>query len=173
MSLRVLHLSTSDNGGAGRACVRLHSALLKSGVDSLLLVQHKTSDCAQTIRLAQSKLQKIIEKLRPVLTSLPLMFYPKRHKDIFSPNFAFFPPRNRLLLRAITRLKPDIIHLHWIESGFINASDLRSISKLGIPMVWSLHDANPYTGGCHDVAAAGGGGGVGQTPHQMDTERCG
>ena len=160
MSLRVLHLSTSDNGGAGRACVRLHSALLKSGVDSLLLVQHKTGDCAQTIRLAQSKLQKIIEKLRPALTSLPLMLYPKRHKDIFSPNFAFFPPRNRLLLKAITRLKPDIIHLHWIESGFINASDLRSISKLGIPMVWSLHDANPYTGGCPIVGAAGVGVGV-------------
>lgn len=29
MALRVLHLSTSDDGGAGRACVRLHTALLQ------------------------------------------------------------------------------------------------------------------------------------------------
>lgn len=153
MALRVLHLSTSDNGGAGRACVRLHTALLQNGVDSMLLVQNKTSDCVQTLRLAKSKFQKIIEKLRPTLISLPLMLYPKRHKDIFSPNIACFPPRNRLLLKTIIELKPDVIHLHWIESGFINASDLLAISKLNIPMIWSLHDANPYTGGCHYVAA--------------------
>ena len=101
MALRVLHLSTSDNGGAGRACVRLHTALLQNGVDSMLLVQNKTSDCVQTLRLAKSKFQKIIEKLRPTLMSLPLMLYPKRHKDIFSPNIACFPPRNRLLLKTI------------------------------------------------------------------------
>ena len=152
--MRILHLSTTDDGGAGRACVRLHTALLKNGVDSILLVQNKKGDCIQTIRLAQSKLQKLIEKLRPALSTLPLMLYPKRHKDIFSPNLAFFPPRNKTLLKTIAKLKPDIIHLHWIESGFINASDLRAISKLGIPMMWSLHDANPYTGGCHYVAAA-------------------
>ena len=152
--MRVLHLSSIDDGGAGRACTRLHTALLKNGIDSLLLVQSKKGDGAQTIRLAKSKFQKIIEKLRPALSTLPLMLYPKRHKDIFSPNLALFPPRNRLLLKTIARLKPDIIHLHWIESGFINASDLLALSKLGIPMLWSLHDANPYTGGCHYVAAA-------------------
>ena len=152
--MRVLHLSSIDDGGAGRACTRLHTALLKNGIDSLLLVQSKKGDGAQTIRLAKSKFQKIIEKLRPALSTLPLMLYPKRHKDIFSPNLALFPPRNRLLLKTIARLKPDIIHLHWIESGFINASDLLALSKLGIPMLWSLHDANPYTGGCHIVAAA-------------------
>ena len=152
--MRVLHLSAIDDGGAGRACTRLHTALLKNGIDSLLLVQSKKGDGAQTIRLAKSKFQKIIEKLRPALSTLPLMLYPKRHKDIFSPNLALFPPRNRLLLKTIARLKPDIIHLHWIESGFINASDLLALSKLGIPMLWSLHDANPSTGGCLVVAAA-------------------
>lgn len=89
MALRVLHLSTSDDGGAGRACVRLHTALLQNEVDSILLVQNKTSDCVQTLRLAKSKFQKIIEKLRPALASLPLMLYPKRHKDIFSPTFIY------------------------------------------------------------------------------------
>ena len=149
--LRVVHLVSQDNGGAGRACVRLHKALLDSGVDSIVLTAHKTSDTPQVRQLAKSKLQKLKSKLAPHLSQLPLMLYPKRHKDIFSPNLALFTPRNKLLLQTLKELKPDIVHLHWIENGFINIKDLESIQT---PLIWSLHDANPYTGGCHIVASA-------------------
>jgi len=151
--MRILHLTSQDNGGAGRACVRLHKALLESGVDSIILTQNKTTDTPKTLRLAQTKPQKILEKLRPHLSQIPLILYPKRKKDIFSPNLPFFPLKNRTLLRKIAELKPDIIHLHWIENGFINVADLANLAKLKVPLIWSLHDANPYTGGCHYVAA--------------------
>ncbi|MGX3010789.1 glycosyltransferase [Helicobacter sp. 23-1044] len=149
--MRVLHLCSSDSGGAGRACVRLHKALLEAGIDSIMLVQNKTGDSPHTYRLARSKAQKAFEKIRPFLSQIPLSFYPKRHKDIFSPQLPFFIPKNRALLKYIAELKPDIVHLHWVESGFINIKDLTEIDA---PMIWSLHDANPYTGGCHYVAAA-------------------
>lgn len=43
---------------------------------------------------------------------------------------------------------PDIIHLHWI-ANFINyPSFFNSISDK-IPIVWTLHDMNAFTGGCH------------------------
>ena len=150
--MRIIHLTSIDSGGAGRACLRLHQALLDSGVDSIVLTGEKSCDIPNVRRVAQTKFQKFMQKvIRPHLSTLPLMLYPKRHKDIFSPNLPFFTPRNRALVDMVNALKPDIVHLHWIQNGFINTKDLESIKA---PMIWSLHDANPYTGGCHYVAAA-------------------
>ncbi len=39
----------------------------------------------------------------------------------------------------------DIVHLHWINN-FLRVED---ISKINKPIIWSLHDMNPFTGGCH------------------------
>ena len=40
----------------------------------------------------------------------------------------------------------DIIHIHWLGEGFIN---LRSISKIKKPVVWTIRDMWPFTGGSH------------------------
>lgn len=148
--MRVVHIVSQDNGGAGRACVRLHNALLKSGIDSIVLTQNKTTDLPSIHRVAQTRFQKLIAKIRPHLSQLPLLLYSKRVKDIFSPHLPFFTLRNRTLTQTIKNLKPDIIHLHWVEGGFFHLKDLHSIQA---PILWSLHDANPYTGGCHIVAS--------------------
>ncbi len=145
--MKILHLISQDSGGAGRAALRLHKALLDQNIESLMLVQNKTTDLPSVIRLANTKPQKIMEKLRPALATLPLMLYPKRHKDIFSPNAL----SNKTLIKKINEIKPDILHIHWINNGFLNIKDL---TKIKIPIIWSLHDANAYTGGCHYVATA-------------------
>ena len=43
---------------------------------------------------------------------------------------------------------PDIIHLHWIGSFLDYPSFFQQI-PLEIPIVWTLHDMHPFTGGCH------------------------
>ena len=149
--VRIIHLVSQDDGGAGRACIRLHKALLNAGIDSIVITQNKTSNTPKVQQLAQTKFQKLISKIRPILSQLPLMIYPKRVRDVFSPHLRPFTPRNHLLISTLNTLKPDLVHLHWVENGFFNIKDLESIQA---PMLWSLHDANPYTGGCHLVAAA-------------------
>ncbi len=131
---------SQDNGGAGRACIRLHKALLEAGIDSIIITQNKTTDTLKVQQLAQTKLQKLIAKIRPFLSQLPLMAYPKRVKDIFSPNIPIFTPSNHLLISTINALKPDIVHLHWVENGFFSIKDLQSIQA---PMLWSLHECQP------------------------------
>ncbi|PAF46694.1 hypothetical protein BKH46_06935 [Helicobacter sp. 12S02634-8] len=159
--MKILHLVTQDSGGAGRAALRLHLALQKLAdtdkhartentkptepIESLMLVQNKSSDLTSIIRVAKTKTQKLFEKLRPALCALPLSLYPKRHQDIFSVDFI----HNRHLIKTINAHKPDIVHLHWINGGFLSVKDL---CKIQAPLIWSLHDANPYTGGCHYVA---------------------
>lgn len=141
--MKVLHLTTQDNGGAGRAAVRLHEALLNSNIDTQMIVQNKTTDLPTIHTLTQTKADKFFSPFRMAIDQLPTLLYKNKTKDIFSSTFF---PSNTKLLKTIKEINPDIIHLHWINSGFINTFDLQKINK---PIIWSLHDANPYTGGCH------------------------
>lgn len=44
--------------------------------------------------------------------------------------------------------KPDVVHLHWTSLDIDIYSMLLSIPET-IPIVWTLHDMNLLTGGCH------------------------
>jgi glycosyltransferase involved in cell wall biosynthesis len=43
----------------------------------------------------------------------------------------------------------DIIHLHWINHGFLSPRFLAQLDELEKPIVWTFHDSNAFTGGCH------------------------
>ena len=45
--------------------------------------------------------------------------------------------------------KADIIHLHWINQGFLSVSNLGKLINSGKPIVWTLHDLWPATAICH------------------------
>ncbi len=68
---------------------------------------------------------------------------------------AFSPPvaLSHYDLKAVTR-NIDLLHLHWV-GGYFDFSEF--FSTLDVPVVWTLHDQNPYLGGFHyqgDVDAA-------------------
>lgn len=42
----------------------------------------------------------------------------------------------------------DILHLHWIAK-FVDYQSFFTSLPLDMPVVWTLHDMNPFTGGCH------------------------
>ncbi|HZP58950.1 MAG TPA: glycosyltransferase, partial [Opitutaceae bacterium] len=41
---------------------------------------------------------------------------------------------------------PDVVHLHWVADGFFRVETLQTVE---IPIVWTMHDMWPFTGGCH------------------------
>ena len=43
---------------------------------------------------------------------------------------------------------PSVVHLHWVARWLDLPSFLRSLPP-AVPLVWSLHDFIPVTGGCH------------------------
>jgi glycosyltransferase involved in cell wall biosynthesis len=43
----------------------------------------------------------------------------------------------------------DIIHLHWINQGFLTPESLKELLTLNKPIIWTFHDCNAFTGGCH------------------------
>lgn len=140
--IKVLHLSNSDDGGAGRAALRLSQGLRKMGVDSQVLVQFKSGD-DKTVLAPRSSLEKVILKLKltEYLDRLPLQFYRQRDAGDFSPEL--LPDA---IASKVAQHNPDIINLHWVCNGFLK---IETLAKLTQPLVWTLHDMWPFTGGCH------------------------
>jgi glycosyltransferase involved in cell wall biosynthesis len=55
--------------------------------------------------------------------------------------------RSRFAAEVIDQLpSADLLHLHWI-SGFVDVPHFFEV--IDLPVVWTLHDMNPLTGGCH------------------------
>jgi len=52
------------------------------------------------------------------------------------------------LIRLIQEWKPDVIHFHNIHGYYLDLSIAKTVDKLGIPVVWTLHDAWPLSGRC-------------------------
>jgi glycosyltransferase involved in cell wall biosynthesis len=139
--MKVLALSTYDfDGGASRAAFRLHQGLLSAGVDSAMLVKGKFSTDSR-VTGPKGKLAKGLSMLRPELDALPLKIYPGRQPTPWSLSWL---PNN--LMPQIDAVGPDLIHLHWVGFGFVPTASLRNFRK---PLVWTLHDMWPFTGGCH------------------------
>ncbi|MBW4582604.1 MAG: glycosyltransferase family 4 protein [Tildeniella nuda ZEHNDER 1965/U140] len=140
--MQVLHLSSSDDGGAGRAAHRLHKGLRNLAVTSHLLTQHKTSDDT-TVLCPQTKLEKVIHRLKlpERLDALPLKRYANPKEIAFTPQW--FPDN---ALSKVAQIDTDIVNLHWLGHGYLQ---LETIAKLNKPIVWTLHDMWAFTGGCH------------------------
>ena len=139
--LRILHITCSERGGAGSAASRLHRGLLEEELDSVMLVQHTTSSSDDRIFGAGSAVEHFIQKIRPRLDGLPLLLYPSRLNVPWS--VAWLPSS---LQRTLDKIRPQIVHLHWFNHGFIGLRDLKTIQ---CPIVWTIHDMWPFTGGCH------------------------
>ena len=141
---RVLTLNTNDGaGGAARAAYRLHRGLLAAGCAARLLVQDKQGDDRSVQRLAESRPGRVLAALRPWVDLWPLAAYRDREKVPWSCNVM---PGSGRLRRAAADFRPEIVHLHWVGGGFVPVSAVRG---LGCPVVWTLHDMWPFTGGCH------------------------
>lgn len=53
------------------------------------------------------------------------------------------------LIKQITLVNPDVIHIHNLHGYYINYKLLfQYLSKVNIPIVWTLHDCWPFTGHC-------------------------
>lgn len=150
----VLHLSARDHqGGAARATYRLHRGLRELGVDSQMLVQKKVTEDPK-IHGCEGSLGVAYDIIRRKLDRLPVLGYRDRDADLFSP--AWLPERRK---KSINQHNPELIHLHWISGGFLQP---KTIAAFETPILWTLHDMWPFTGGCHYAKSC-----------EKYTDRCG
>ncbi len=139
--MKVLHISTFDTaGGAAIAAYRLHRGLQNISVDSQMLVRARLSD-DKAVAMPKTNLGKSAARLRASLDSLPLRSYHNVDHHAFSPQWVLDG-----IAAQVAQLTLDVINLHWVCNGYLQ---IETISKLKKPLVWTLHDMWPFTGGCH------------------------
>lgn len=140
--MKVLHLVAGDlSGGAARGAYWLHLAQRQIGIDSRVLISgYSDADDPSVISLATSRLQKLKLTLLAKIDAVLVRCYPRRMRRIFSTGFAGVNFTNSREYR-----EADVLHLHWIN-GMVN---MRTLSRINKPVVWTLRDMWPLTGGCH------------------------
>lgn len=141
----MVHINTYDgNGGAGRACMRLNRALISQHIDSKLIVHYKFGIDPQIKTFNVNIIQKAYTAATIVAERILAKRYLKPLRTPFS--FTWF---GRSIIDHPDVLDADIIHLHWVNHSFLNPVHLAEIALLNKPIVWTFHDSNAFTGGCH------------------------
>lgn len=141
--MKLVMLNTYDNaGGAAIATYRLHRGLRSIGVDSQMMVMRKETDDPRVIGPEpQNDLKKTITFFDARRDARFTFHCYAREKKLFSPARC-----HDKLAPRVAAINPDIVHLFWVNSGFLKIETLRQFKK---PIVWTLHDMWPFTGGCH------------------------
>ncbi len=136
--MRISMIATTDIGGAGRAAVRLLDGLNSfSDIDVSMIVKDKRTTNP---------------KIKSICTHNPFFDYIS-HQFFFSnvpenhalTSIMYSGTENQYL--AMLKMN-EIVHLHWV-SNFVSAESLRYLEENGQGLVWTFHDRNPMTGGCH------------------------
>lgn len=140
--MKVLHLIAGElTGGAARGAYWLHQGLREIGVDSHVLTNSRETYGDPTVTsLCKSGADKVRFALSHRLANSPIHLYSKRKGLIYNTGFDGIDISRHSLYES-----SDIIHLHWIN-GLVSIHSLRKVKK---PLVWTMRDMWPMTGGCH------------------------
>lgn len=146
--MKVLLISTFETkGGAAVACKRLATALQKQGVEVSMLVRDKTSSDPFVSTILTTSVKTFFSKVAFVTERLQI--YLANHfsrKNLFAISTA----STGIGIRKHPLVKEaDIIHLHWVNQGYLSIHELSELIKTGKPIIWTMHDLWPVTGICH------------------------
>lgn len=155
-TIKVVHLCSQDYGGAGKAAYRLHHGLQAKNVKSTMLVLNKTSADASVKVLPPNYFGTRVNCLDVSTYHSPLWNqqavrwhhllsgYPRRPSGLEM----FTDAESVVRLDRVKEIQEaDIVNLHWMAGVWDYANAVVAMKHKTI--VWTLHDMNPFTGGCH------------------------
>ena len=133
--MKIVHINcnAAPIGGASIAMLRLHEALLKNGVESLVVCPYDPV-VPESLQWPQGVRKRVVQFLSKAQNAVLKLFYGRAYTINFIP---------RGIASYVNRLHPDIVHLHWLGADTISLEEIR---KIKAPVVWSLHDLWPMLG---------------------------
>ncbi|MDA7918199.1 glycosyltransferase [Mariniblastus sp.] len=161
--MKIAQFNTFPYGGAATAAKRLHEQLLQRNVESRFY--YRLND--KQIQLDDSF--RCVEFCKPrsgVLGAIDRRLGRRREKTIHRLYDSHIAGRqNGLETFAMADLPEstvldwpaigaDLVHLHWMSFFADYESFFKSIPD-SVPIVWTLHDMNAFTGGCHYSGGCG------------------
>lgn len=143
--IKVVHLNATSAGGAFVAAQRLNLALNELG-------EIKSEHYVYTGKPGNYKLWAkgfIKSKYAFFIHALEKLDFLRSEKSK-NERFAFSHGLTGLNVSNWKMVKEaDVIHLHWINKGFISLNGMEKLASLNKPVVWTCHDQWPFTGGCY------------------------
>ena len=145
--MKVLLVNTNGRtGGAAIAASRLIAALNNNGVLAKMLVANnddcKNPDIVSLPRSWKYKWHFLAERLSVFVRQN----FRKTHL------FDIDPAQTGVdITRTPIFQEADIVHLHWVNQGFLSLKSIERILASGKPVVWTMHDMWAFTGICHYV----------------------
>lgn len=133
--MKVVHLATTDFGGAFKATMRINECLQEQGVESSVLVRSRYNN-TKAMEVMDTPVKRIVSKIR---NGFNLLFC---HGEVIADLFGADVSQISEIVES------DVIVLHWVNS-FISLGSIRKLVKLGKPIIWVMHDMWVFTGGCH------------------------
>lgn len=141
--MKVLLVNASDaKGGAAIVARRLlHALNAQEGVEAKMLVAEKTTDDPDVIALFRRWwLKKALDRMVVWAANGFTM------KGLWWVDGGFFG--NDITQRKEFK-EADVIHLHWVNQGFLGMKDIQHILHSGKKVVWTMHDMWASTAMCH------------------------
>jgi len=153
--MKIAIVSTYDvSGGAARSAYRLHRGLLFSGADCKMIAKIKDSGDPTVITFdpPRNHLDRILGNIRRAKMNYQYSSAvgAAKVREMFTDDRSRFG-------KAFCDGVPccDVINLHWVANDFFDYEGFFSSVPTNVPIVWTLHDMNPFTGGCHYDAGCG------------------
>lgn len=159
--MKILIVNTQDFGGAAKACIRLHKGLLEENLDSKLLLKYKSGKIPNSFSFESlssstktgTLLDRIKKRIKKDFMTLIKTYWGKEvqqqkflHKRNPQLELFTFPYSSFDITCTKEYQQADIINLHWV-ANFLDWSTF--FQKNTKPIVWTLHDQNPFLGGEH------------------------
>ncbi len=161
--MKVLLINSFDKGGAANSCKRLHFGLLSKNIESEVLLKSKQNNWPNSFIYSFnpppklfSASDKIKNKVKRILREFKF-YSPDKRKDEAQEFLNFrpaglemfsFPNSGIDITQSNLYKEADVINLHWVANFLDYTSFFNKNSK---PVVWTLHDMNPFNGGEHYV----------------------
>ena len=124
--MKVVHLTTTDFGGAFKAVQRIQDCMRLYREQSDILVRSRFFE-TDTIEVMNTSISKFYSKSRNLANLL--LSHGEVVTDLFGAD-----------VTGHTKVKEaDVIILHWVNS-FISGKSIRRLVKLRKPIVWVMHD---------------------------------
>jgi glycosyltransferase involved in cell wall biosynthesis len=148
--MKVVHVMTAAHGGAGIAAMRLHRAL--HGVDcesSVLCLSPDPRAADPRVEIFPRRFTRFWERGGAKL-GLHIARSDRdaaRHARLELAGIPFSEPCSDYDIASHPLVRSaDVVHLHWV-GGFLDWPTF--FERIGKPVVWTLHDMNPFLGGFH------------------------
>ena len=154
--MKILHIGTTIDGGAGLGMLRLHRDLLNCGVDSKILCLKRGENEDERIygyldderiggRYRRNLFATVLKRMH--LYSAPIYKYAEVIKGLLKRDTMVSSPYTRYKIHDVKLIEEtDVINLHWVANFIDYPSFFKTINK---PIVWTLRDENPALGLWH------------------------